>query len=288
MPLGRIIVPVSGTRLLESKLDHALALARRFDSRIDVLFVHGATDPLTVDQSSVSDAARDTAEIEWSREAPTVSEVQELVDRWLQARSVARHGAPDHRTGPRVAFLELRSIDSPKLRDHAHTSDLIVIGQLGDRMTPLEAEINRLSVMESGRIVLVVPEAAPAAESMFTRALIAWDAGLRVSRTVSFALPILSATKQVTVYTSADPSSAGNLQHLLLDYLACNGITADLLVEDLGTDRIGDVLVGSAEKWDVSLICMGAYEHARTVELLIGGNTWHVYAHSKVPALFSR
>jgi len=43
--IGRIIVPVNGTRRLESKLDHAFALAEHFGSRIDVLFLHGAADP---------------------------------------------------------------------------------------------------------------------------------------------------------------------------------------------------------------------------------------------------
>jgi hypothetical protein len=51
MSFGRIIVPVSGPRLLESKLDHALAVAVRFGSRVDVLFLFGSVDPLTIEKN---------------------------------------------------------------------------------------------------------------------------------------------------------------------------------------------------------------------------------------------
>jgi nucleotide-binding universal stress UspA family protein len=49
--IGRIIVPVSGTRQLENKLNHAIALAGRFGSRVDVLFLHGEVDPQSIERN---------------------------------------------------------------------------------------------------------------------------------------------------------------------------------------------------------------------------------------------
>jgi nucleotide-binding universal stress UspA family protein len=287
MPVGRIIVPVAGARLLESKLDYALALARHFGSRIDVLFVHGAVDPQVVENNPPLDVAWGIAEIEWSRETTALLDVRAHLDVWLRTSGISHARAAEHLTGTSLEFLELRGDDPNLLGHHARTSDLIVIGQPGPGRAPTEPAINKLSVVDSGRAVLIVPNAAPPAANMLTRVLIAWDGGLRVSRSVALGMSILSLSERITIFTACEPDKVWTRQHLMLEYFARNGITAHSRGEDHDPKHIGGVLVDSAERWGVSLICMGAYERARTAELIIGGNTWHVYANSKVPVLLA-
>jgi nucleotide-binding universal stress UspA family protein len=287
MPVGRIIVPVSSTRLLESKLDHTLALARRFGSRIDILFVHSAVDPLSVERNPPLDAAWGMAEIEWSREATPLVDVMAHLDVWLKANSISHGGAAADPAGTSVEFLELRGEDPHLLDHHARTADLIVIGQPGPAGTPTEPAINKLAVVDSGRAVLVVPNAAPPAANMLAHVLIAWDGGLRASRSVALGMPIFTVSERVTIFTVGDANEAWSRQHLMLEYFARNGITAHAQGEDHDSTRIGGVLVDSAERWGVSLICMGAYERARTAELIFGGNTWRVYTNSRVPVLLA-
>jgi nucleotide-binding universal stress UspA family protein len=285
--IGRIIVPVSGTRRLESKLDHAFALAGHFGSRIDVLFLHGAVDPQSIEYNPVLETDWDAAEIQWAEEGPALSNVMTGVDRWSKATEGMRDSATAGGSRANVTFIEIRGDHAQALQNHGRTSDLIVIGQPQRGMGLMEREIAKLSVMESGRLVLVTPNDPPPVENILTHVLIAWDGGAQVSATVGLSMPIIGIAQRMTVYT-AENSTTPKAEHALLkDYLGCNGITADFMIDDHASDRIGGAMLEAAKSRGVSLICMGAYERSRTAEILIGGNTRHVYTRSRLPILLS-
>jgi nucleotide-binding universal stress UspA family protein len=117
--------------------------------------------------------------------------------------------------------------------------------------------------------------------------LVAWDGGSQASRTVGLAMPILADAQQVTVYTSGDPEEARSRHELVRPYFVCNGIMAKFVIEDHASRRIGRALLEAADRNGATLICMGAYENPRAIQLIIGGNTRHVYSWSRVPILLS-
>jgi nucleotide-binding universal stress UspA family protein len=285
--IGRIIVPVNGTRRLESKLNHAFALAGHFGSRIDVLFLHGAVDPQSIKFNPFLETDWDAAEIQWSDEGPALSNVITWVERWSKAREATRGSATVSGSRANVTFIEVRGDHAQALQDHGRTSDLIVIGQPERGMDLMEREINKLSVMESGRMVLVTPNDPPPAENILTHVMIAWDGGVKASTTAGFAMPIISIAQRMTVYTAGKSTVLKGEHALLRDYLGCNGITAEFVVDDHAPDQIGRTMLETAKSRGVSLICMGAYERSRTAELLIGGNTRYVYTRSRLPVLLS-
>jgi nucleotide-binding universal stress UspA family protein len=285
--IGRIIVPVNGTRRLESKLDHAFALAGHFGSRIDVLFLHGAVDPQSIEYNPFLEGDWDAAELQWAEEGPAVSNVISRLERWSKEREGVRGSGAASGGGANVRFLEVRKDYTQALQDHGRTSDLIVIGQPERGMEPIERVINKLSVMESGRMVLVTPNDPPPAENILTHVLIAWDGGAQVSTTAGLAMPIISMAQQMTVYTAGSTTALKGKHAALRDYLGCNGIIAEFMVDDHASDRIGSTMLETAKSCGVSLICMGAYERSRTAELLIGGNTRYVYTRSRLPVLLS-
>jgi nucleotide-binding universal stress UspA family protein len=287
MSIGRIIVPVSGARLLESKLDHAFALATQFGAHINILFLHGYVDPQSVERNPFFEAGWETAEVEWSGEEAEFSDIRTRLDRWSQSKVAAPPIAAAASGNRRPELFEIRSDYAQAMLDHGRTSDLIVIGQPGPGMALIEGEINRLAVTETGRLVLVVPAGPGASNMMLSHVLVAWDAGLQASRCVALAMPFLTAAERTSVYLSVDAAAAENRQELMRNYLACKGLTADFLVCDDGTHRIGRVLLERAYGERVSLICMGAYERDRTQQLIIGGTTRHVYFHSQIPLLLS-
>jgi nucleotide-binding universal stress UspA family protein len=288
MSVGRIIVPVSGPRLLESKVDHALALAKRFRSRVDVLFLYGSVDPRTIEKNPFfGEAAWEMAEINWTQEESAQMEVETRLDRWSRERGVPYREPVKSEAGPHLHFHEIRSEFTRALQEHGRTSDLIVIGQPGRGMAAMDIEINKLSVMASGRAVLIVPNEPRPAEHILTHILIAWDGGSQASRTVALAMPILESAQQITVYTAGDPDAARNRHELVRTYLECNGVAATSAIEDHASRRIGSVLLDAADRHGATLICMGAYENPRAMQLIIGGNTRHVYSRSRVPVLLS-
>ena len=50
---------------------------------------------------------------------------------------------------------------------------------------------------------------------------------------------------------------------------------------------IGQLLLDAAEDEAADLLVMGAYGHARWAEVVLGGVTAHVLAHTKVPTLLA-
>jgi nucleotide-binding universal stress UspA family protein len=288
MSFGRIIVPVSGPRLLESKLDHALAIAVRFGSCVDVLFLYGSVDPLTIEKNPFfGEAGWEMAEINWSQEEGAQLDVENRLDRWSRERGIPYGEAVTSAAGPHLRFHEIRNDFAQALQEHSRTSDLIVIAQPGRGMAAMDIEINRLSVMDSGRIVLVVPNEPRPGEQILTHILVAWDGGSQASRTVALAMPLLEAAHQVTVYAAGDPDEARTRNELVRPYLASNRVTAKFVIDNHASRRIGRVLLEAADRQRATLICMGAYENPRILQLIIGGNTRHVYSRSQVPVLFS-
>jgi nucleotide-binding universal stress UspA family protein len=288
MSIGRIIVPVSEPRLLESKLDHALGVATRFGSRIDVLFLHGSVDPLTIESNPFFGDARQVAEISWSQEESVQQGVETRLDRWSRERGVSyRDAMTEGGKRPHVVFIEIKDEYQSALQDHGRTSDLIVVGQPGPGIAAMDVEINRLCVTESGRSVLIVPNEPPPAEHLLAHVLVAWDGGMQAATSIALAMPLLEIAQQVTVYTSGEPHPARRLQALVRDYLTCHGVTAKCIVEDRQSSRIGRPLLATAHRQGATLVCMGAYENPRPVQMIIGGNTRHVYSRSKIPVLFS-
>ena len=101
------------------------------------------------------------------------------------------------------------------------------------------------------------------------------------------AMPLLEAAHQVTVYTAGHPDEARTRNELVGPYLASNRVTAKFVIDNHASRRIGRVPTEEANRQRATLICMGAYENPRILQLIIGGNTRHVYSRSKVPVLLS-
>jgi nucleotide-binding universal stress UspA family protein len=232
MPLGRVLIPVDGTRLLEAKLDWALALVPRFEPTIDVTFLYGTVAPLTVDRSPfVGVDAFLAAEDTWLDRTAGFRAVRSALQEWAERRQVP-FMRPRKDGGAFLRLIEVTENYSATVEEQGRVSDLIVVGQPGEGMTALEAEINRLSLMTTGRRMAVIP----------------------------------------TEFTQSD------------DILACNGINATFIADEMSF-RVGRKILQAAEKNAATLVCLGAYEHPRVVELVIGGNTRHLYGRSKTPLI---
>ena len=287
MPFGRILVPVYDARLLELKLAHALQVAVRFRSKIQVIFVHEAIDPTTVESDPIlNDKALEMAEENWDRERPSADAVAALVSKWAADKGVRSRGTEaDDARSCYVGVLTNQGASS--LEGQARASDLIVIGQPDRGTTHQEQQLNKTLLMMSGRPILIVPVKAQTSQSMFDHAILAWDGGLQISRTVGLTMPLLESSAQVTVFRSMEPGQSASVEEEVLECLRCNGISARSKIETHGSSRIASSLLAHAQETTATLICMGAYSNPRTMEILIGGNTQHIYHHSAFPVLIS-
>jgi nucleotide-binding universal stress UspA family protein len=152
-------------------------------------------------------------------------------------------------------------------------------------------DVGERLVMESGRPVLVVPNAGTF-ENIGERVLVAWNARREAVRATFDALPILARAKQVRVVWVNPQSARETAQDIpaadICDALARHGVNCEATeqVAPRGAG-VGETLAGCARDFGADLMVMGCYGHSRMRELVFGGASRHVLSRMTLPVLMS-
>ncbi|MEY8120164.1 universal stress protein [Falsihalocynthiibacter sp. BN13B15] len=106
---------------------------------------------------------------------------------------------------------------------------------------------------------------------------VAWKVGLPAARAIRTALPILRAAKNVTV-AIFDPMTnqlrdGENPGSDVARWLSHQGCNITIMQYPSGGEPVGTVLLKRAKEAGADLIVMGAYDHSRLREEILGGTT---------------
>ncbi len=188
--------------------------------------------------------------------------------------------------GVRYRWRAGPSIDDAGLGSLARVYDIAVVGRpsgsgSGPRMTTLES-----ALFESGQPVLVTPPSAPA--TLGENVVVSWNCSTEQARATACAMPILRKAKTVTILTIEGLTVPGPSGVQCRDWLAANGVTARELSMGNGGRKPGEVLLAEAKKLGADLIVKGAYTQSRLRQMIFGGATSHLLAHSPLPLLMAR
>ena len=185
--------------------------------------------------------------------------------------------------------VEDRQVDALSL--HGRYADLLMVGQ-ADPEDP-ECTSRGLAdhlALSSGRPVLVVPTGGVSGV-IGENIVVAWNARREAVRAVSDAMPLLESAERVSVVIinadAEDPENAGIPAADIGLHLARHDIEIQTKSLFGAHAAIGEVLLAAAREENADLLVMGAYGHARLREVLLGGVTAHVLAHTHIPTLLS-
>lgn len=173
----------------------------------------------------------------------------------------------------------------------ARYCDLVVIGQI-DPQEPspvVMPDFPEYVVLNSGRPVLIVPYSGQFG-NIGNRALIAWDASMAATHSITNAIPLLKRAQVVDVAIfNPEPDSQAHGENPGMDiahYLARHNIKVEVMKRN--TDReIGDALLALAAELNSDLLVMGGYGHSRFREIMLGGVTRTVLDAMTIPVLMS-
>lgn len=266
-----ILVPVDQSEIMPSVMTSAALLARRFESLVEgtaLRPVHVeivAPDPIVAVTFPPAD---------WN-DTEFVGKVRSRFEGHFKDLSGLRYR---WRAGP--------SIDDAELGSLARVYDATVIGRpsangRGPRMTTLES-----ALFESGQPILVAPPQAPA--TLGENILVSWNCSTEQAHATSAAMPLLKQAKAVTIMTIEGLTVAGPSGKEAQDWLAANGINAREVSLSTGGRKPGEVLLAEAQKMGADLIIKGAYTQSRLRQMIFGGATSHLLAHSTLPMLMAR
>ena len=281
MTLKNIGVFVDATPEGEKRIDYAATLAHQCGAHLAGIHVVSAVRPeyrsdyyvigekairaLLVGRKAADEAATSNVR----RRFEAISAKRDLSAEFR----VIRRGGPDE-------DLTLSSLHS----------DLVVIGQRELQELKGYASPEKL-LLASGAPILIIPSGWKS-ESIGNKILVGWNASREARRAVADALPFLVAASSVTLLVvdseqrarrhGEDPGADIAL------YLARHG--AHVEVEQVLSQGapVADIILSCAAEHGVDLIVIGAYSHARPVEMMFGGVTQSLLKEAPVPVLMSR
>jgi len=279
MGFKTILVPIEQHDLMNSTLETALLLARKFDSYVEgfALRVELPTAFAVGDVGAVPIPAleQDIAENE--------KQSRGLFENFMQAHGVPRRGDAKALSS---GWLNNAPEGDHFVGSHGRVFDMIVLGKpardpKGPRMTTLEA-----ALFESGRPVLIAPPSPQ--PQMGTNVLIAWNCSTEQARATAFAMPILERASRVIVLTveggAAVPGPSGEQ---LCRYLQLNGVSAKPLTVGLDGRLTGEAILTHAKALGCDLVIKGAYTQSRLRQMIFGGTTRYILSNAELPVLMA-
>jgi nucleotide-binding universal stress UspA family protein len=281
MTLKNIGVFVDATPEGEQRIDYAATLAHQCGAHLAGIHVVSAVRPeyrsdyyvigekairaLLIERKAADEAATSNVR----RRFEAISAKRDLSAEFR----VIRRGGPDE-------DLTLSSLHS----------DLVVIGQRELQELKGYASPEKL-LLSSGAPILVIPSGWKSG-SIGNKILVGWNASREARRAVADALPFLVAASSVTLLVVDSEQRAGRHGEEpgadIALYLARHG--AHVEVEQVLSQgaRVADIILSCAAEHGVDLIVIGAYGHARPVEMMFGGVTRTLLKEALVPILISR
>jgi nucleotide-binding universal stress UspA family protein len=270
-----ILVPTEQNDVIDSALQTALLLARKFDSYIEGFALRFAiTDAVAMDVASTMPLA--TFERE-SQEA--AKQARGLFEAFMQKNHVP------HTTGNKsmlsFGWLEDALEGDYFVGSYGRVFDVTVLGRpssdpRGPHMSTLEA-----SLFESGRPSLIAPPSPPA--TLGENVLVAWNCSTEQARATAFAMPLLRQAKKVTVLTVEGATVPGPTGEQIARYLQFNGVSAAAVTQRAQGRGGGEVILAYAAAQGCDLIVKGAYTQSRLRQMIFGGTTRHILANATLP-----
>jgi nucleotide-binding universal stress UspA family protein len=278
MAFKTILVPTEQNDLMNSILETAVLLARKFDSYIEGFTLRVGSHTAF----AIGEAA-----------APVPAVGQEITEHDKRSRSLfetfmQEHGVP---FGGHTKVLSSNWLENAPEGDHfvgsyGRVFDIIVLGRPGldpngPRMATLET-----GLFESGRPVLLAPRRPR--PQMGTNVLIAWNCSTEQARATAFAMPILKRASRVIILTveggAAVPGPTGEQ---LCRYLQLNGVPAKPLTVGLNGRLTGEAILAHANALSCDLLIKGAYTQSRLRQLIFGGTTRYILSNTELPVLMA-
>ncbi|MFT7391058.1 MAG: nucleotide-binding universal stress UspA family protein [Paracoccaceae bacterium] len=277
MTIKNILVSYNGLPSSDAALKVALKMSVKYDAHLTGMLSHGPSRMSVALGPWVTPGLLES--IRASEDATRI--------KIAAAFHAAVHGAEKRRSGKHHWF-DLGGDADESLMQAARYYDIVVMGQHDGAADTSHLQPHPDTVaLRSGRPVLIVPTAFDSA-GMNGHAVLAWDGGRAAASAMAHALPMLENQSLVTVVTVGDGETARRREGMdVVAHLARHGVMTDWRnVPKIGGGVAGAILDMVREK-GAGLLIMGAYEHSKFAEDLIGGVTKSVLKNCPVPVLMA-
>jgi nucleotide-binding universal stress UspA family protein len=280
MSMKTILVPMENHDAVQSALETALLLARRWDSYIEGFALRWAINEFMVgDVVGGMPLAMYKQDIE-----EEAKKAKQILETFMQ-----KHDVP--RSTETTESLSFGWLDDPSegesfIGSYGRVFDVIVMNRRDASSIPLHDRAIESGLFESGRPILLSPPSPP--RQIATNVLIAWNCSTEQARAIALAMPLLQKADRVTVLTVIGGTGvSGPSAEQLIRYLQRNGIVAEPMKVELDGRNTGEAILATAQSLGCDLLIKGAYTQSRLRQWVFGGATQHVLANAALPVLLA-
>ena len=273
MSIKSILAAYSGDAAGSSGLGLAMFLARAHEAHLTGVVWRG---PSPVESRFHNFMTRDVLDMLKRREAEVATEIRD----GFKAR-IAADG-----NGLQTSFIDLENSAEFSLSKCAQTYDLVVMGKraaaVGREHMAARPDVVAL---RSGRPVILVPHDYQA-RSLGKKAVFAWDGKRAAARAFGDAIPLLAPGAEITVLSIGEAPSNG-VGDDMVGLLRRHGMSAHSVVRSSGVGGVSGALMDGCREFGADLMVMGAYEHSKFREDILGGVTQDILEGAHLPVLMS-
>jgi len=272
--MKNILVPVELHSSIDSVLQTALLMAKRFNSRIEGLALGPDLPDLVAFDMPVSWTVSDQN---------TWKEMTDEAQRKFEAAMTAG-GLPASGKAPGWGWAGDRSLGDSQMASYGRTFDLTVLGRPGSERGDPRLATAEASIFESGRPILLAPPESP--RSMGDTIVISWNRSTETARCVAMAMPLLLQAKKVVVLTIEGFWVDGPTGEQCAAMLANHGIPVDAVTKPNKRSH-GESALEETANLGGDLLIKGAFTQSRLRQMIFGGPTAHIMAKAKLPVFMA-
>jgi nucleotide-binding universal stress UspA family protein len=274
-----ILVPIEPHDAIQSVLEAALLLARKFNGYIEGFALRPAIGNLVtmdpVSSLTVVSARENDAEI--------VKQARGIFETFMHEKQVPAAGAAG--TSLSQAWLETTPDGDEFVGSYGRVFDITVLGApLGGRQGPRMMTLET-ALFESGRPVLLAPPTAP--PTIGERILLAWNCSTEQARATAFAMPLLRKSARVIVCTVEGATVPGPRGEEIARYLRRHEVPAEAITLKPAPQKPGEAIMAKANELGCDLVIKGAYTQSRLRQMIFGGTTQYILTHATLPVLLA-
>jgi len=274
-----ILVPIEPHDAIQSVLETALLLARKFNGYIEGFALRPAIGNLVtmdpVSSLTVVSARENDAEI--------AKQARGIFETFMREKQVPAAAAAG--TSLSQAWLETSPDGDEFVGSYGRVFDITVLGApLGGRQGPRMMTLET-ALFDSGRPVLLAPPTVP--PSIGERILLAWNCSTEQARATAFAMPLLRKSTRVIVCTVEGATVPGPSGEEIARYLRRHEVPADAIALKPAPQKPGEAIMAKARELGCDLVIKGAYTQSRLRQMIFGGTTQHILTHATLPVLLA-
>jgi nucleotide-binding universal stress UspA family protein len=286
MTMRGVLVHVDEHQALESVLQCALLVGRRFDSQLDGLHARpGAPRIIPVAPEGAFIPASEIVEDLERADRDLDRQLRTRYEAFMREHGVAAAGSVLPGAEVAATWRDETVTGYEALGNLGRAYDLIVVarplpGAAVPSMSALEA-----ALFESGRPILIAPPTPPG--RLGELVVIAWNGSTETARTIALAMPFLAAAGTVVVLSVEDGMVPGPSGAEVAQGLVRNGIAAKTQQVTAGGRSTGGAILEECAALGADLLLKGAYTQWGLRQMIFGGATSHILGAAELPVIMA-